>query len=68
MATPGAALTPAQHKVLGLLAEGRTDLEIAQALGRSPSTVKTHLAGIRNVFQVRNRVEVVLFAHRHGYV
>jgi len=40
-------LTPRQTEVLSLVAEGRTNAEIAATLGISPATVKQHVMVLR---------------------
>jgi len=43
---PLAELTPREREVLALVAEGRTDRGIAEALWLSPKTVETHVHAI----------------------
>jgi len=50
-------LTPAEHRVLALLARGRRNAEIAEALIVSENTVKTHVSRILAKLQVANRHE-----------
>ena len=45
---PLAELTPREREVLALVAEGRTDRGIAEALWLSPKTVETH---VRTIFR-----------------
>ena len=47
----------ARQEVLRLLAEGRTDREIAEALTISPRTVETHVGGILHKLGVTRRAE-----------
>jgi DNA-binding CsgD family transcriptional regulator len=56
-ATPG-ALTPAEERVAILVAEGRTNKEVAAALFLSERTVEGHLAHIFGKLGVRNRREI----------
>ncbi len=60
----GFNLTPRQKQVLELLVEGRTNQEIAQALGLSENTVKVHLAAVFRNLGVSSRVEAVLAGMR----
>jgi DNA-binding NarL/FixJ family response regulator len=53
-------LTPRQHEVLELLVAGKSNREIAEAMGLSENTVKVHLAAIYRVLGVSSRVEAVL--------
>ncbi len=57
-------LTRRELDVIGLLVEGRSNREIAQGLGLSEQTVKNHIARIMTKVEVRNRVELVLYAVR----
>jgi DNA-binding NarL/FixJ family response regulator len=53
-------LTPRQHEVLVLLMQGKSNSQIAEALGLSPNTVKVHLATIFRVLGVHSRTEALL--------
>lgn len=53
-------LTPRQSQVLALLREGRSNREIAQALGISEGTVKIHVTAILKGLGVRNRIQAVI--------
>ena len=48
-------LTTRQRRILEQLANGRTNAEIADTLGLSPSTVKGHLRNIYRQLGVKNR-------------
>jgi DNA-binding CsgD family transcriptional regulator len=63
-APPGAlaALTRRQMQVLRLLGEGRTNGEIAQALSRSPNTVKLHVSAILQRLNLKSRTQAALLA------
>lgn len=61
-------LTPRELEVLALLAEGATSRRIAEELGVSPNTVRTHVQGILSKLQVHSRLEAAAFAVRHGLV
>jgi DNA-binding NarL/FixJ family response regulator len=56
-ADPLNELTPREHEVLGLMAEGLTDRGIAQRLYVTPNTVETH---VRHIFQKLNLPESAL--------
>lgn len=55
-------LSPRESEVLQLVAQGRTNREIATQLGLSPSTVKNHVNSILAKLRVRNRTEAALKA------
>jgi non-specific serine/threonine protein kinase len=59
-------LSPRELEVLRLLAEGRTDREIGEALFISPRTVSRHLQNIYAKLQVNSRSAASALAHRHG--
>lgn len=54
------ALTGAQSRVLGLLAKGSSNREIAQRLGLTEGTVKIHLTAIYRRLGVTNRTQALL--------
>src|SRR5918994_850995 len=56
-ATPG-ALTPAEARVAALVAEGRTNREVAAALFVSERTVEGHLARVFGKLGIRHRTEL----------
>ena len=57
-------LSPRQREVFDLLAQGLSNKHIARALGITEGTVKTHVATIFDVLNVRNRVSAVAEARR----
>ena len=64
---PVAALTPREREVLGLLAQGLTDQQAADALGISPRTVEKHVGGVLHKLGARNRTEAVARALEGGW-
>ncbi len=58
-------MTERQWEVLRLLAQGKTNREIAQALVLSERTVQRHIADIYPKIGARNRSEATAFAMRH---
>ena len=73
-ATPGAApsaaeaagLTAREAEILRLLAEGRSDPEIAAALFLSPRTVQWHVANLLRKLGLPSRAAAAAHAARHG--
>ncbi|MFG2619938.1 response regulator [Streptomyces sp. NPDC048507] len=62
---PG-ALTDREREVLGLIADGRSNREIARALVLSEKTVKTHVSNILMKLDLSDRTQAALWAVRHG--
>lgn len=61
-----AALTEREVEVLRLVADGRTDREIAGALFVSHHTVANHVRNVLGKLDVRSRAAAVALAARHG--
>lgn len=63
---PTGTVTPSEHAVLRLVADGHTDREIASRLQRSERVVKYHVSNLLAKLQARNRAHVVKLAVRSG--
>ena len=68
MEPPMAPLTAREVEVLRLVAKGLSNLEAAQVLGLSRSTVRTHIEHIFQKLEVSNRVEAVTEGLRKGLI
>jgi DNA-binding NarL/FixJ family response regulator len=64
---PGDELTPREAEVLRLIADGRSNREIARALFVSEATVKTHVNRIFAKTGSRDRAQAIRYAYTHGY-
>lgn len=63
-----AELSDRELEVVRLIADGRSNAEIAQTLVLSPETVKTYVSRILSKLELRDRVQIVVFAFRTGLV
>lgn len=61
-------ITEREFEVLGLLAAGRSNKEIAQRLAVSPNTVKTHVARLFEKLEASRRTEAILRARELGLI
>ena len=59
-----AELTPQQFRVLGMIAEGLLNKQIAYELSVSEATIKAHMTAIMRKLNVSNRTQVALLARR----
>jgi DNA-binding NarL/FixJ family response regulator len=62
------SLTPREREVFGLIANGRSNPEIAAGLFLSEATVKTHVGHILAKLNARDRVQAVVIAYETGVV
>jgi DNA-binding CsgD family transcriptional regulator len=60
------SLTPAELSVVRLVAEGRTNPDIASRLFMSPRTVSTHLSHVFGKLGLSSRTELATEAVRRG--
>ena len=67
-ATPAGSsvITRREREILVLVAEGRSNGEVAQLLWITRQTVKFHLASVYRKLGVGNRTEAARWAHEHG--
>jgi DNA-binding CsgD family transcriptional regulator len=65
---PDAGLSPREREVLGLVVEGRTNRQIAEALMISPHTVRRHLENIFAKLGVNSGAAATAYAYEHGLV
>lgn len=61
-------LTPRERQILGLVAAGRSNREVAGELVISDKTVERHLSNIFTKIGVSNRAGATAYAYRHGLV
>ena len=61
---PEATLTPRQHEVLTLVAEGLSYKEVGVRLSLSPRTIKYHMAEIMAQLHLEHRAQVLAYAAR----
>jgi DNA-binding NarL/FixJ family response regulator len=63
-----ARLTPREREVLAEVGRGRSNREIARALGLAEKTVKTHVSAILAKLGVQDRTQAAVYAVRTGLV
>jgi DNA-binding NarL/FixJ family response regulator len=61
-------LTPREREVMLAVSRGLSNSEIAETLVLSEATVKTHVGRILAKLDLRDRVQIVVFAYDHGLV
>lgn len=61
-----ATLTKREREVCALVGEGLKNKQIGERLSVSETTVRHHLTSIFGKLGVENRLEMVIFVHRHG--
>jgi DNA-binding NarL/FixJ family response regulator len=59
-------LTPREAEVLSLIAQGKSNREIAAELFVSEATVKTHINHVFSKIDARDRAQAVHYAYTHG--
>ena len=62
------SLSPREREVLGLLANGLSNVEIAKQLFLSEGTVRNYVSGILDKLGVTDRTQAAIIALRHGLV
>jgi len=63
---PAEKVTQRQLEVLGLIAKGRLNKQIADQLGIAERTVKLHITALLHAFDARNRTHLLVKAREHG--
>ncbi|KAA1421099.1 response regulator transcription factor [Nocardioides humilatus] len=63
---PYLALTDKEREIFAAVARGLSNTEVAGVVHLSESTVKTHVGAILRKLGLRDRVQIVVFAHEHG--
>jgi two-component system response regulator NreC len=61
-------LTPREREILQLIAEGKTNKEMATILGLSPHTIETHRGNILEKLNLHSVPELILYAVRKGII
>ncbi|MFE8701418.1 response regulator [Cytobacillus sp. FJAT-54145] len=65
---PHEELTTREMEILLLMAEGKSNQEIADELFIALKTVKTHVSNILSKLQVQDRTQAVIYAFKHSLV
>jgi DNA-binding NarL/FixJ family response regulator len=61
-----ASLTEREREVIGLVGEGLKNKQIASRLFISETTVTHHLSSVFSKLEVSDRLELIIYAFRHG--
>ncbi len=61
-------LTSREIDIMKLVARGKTNAEIAQGLFIGEATVRTHVSNLLGKLDLRDRVQIVVFAYESGVV
>ena len=61
-------LTAREMEILLLMAQGKSNQEIADELFISLKTVKTHVSNILSKLQVQDRTQAVIYAFKHSLI
>ncbi|GGM33185.1 DNA-binding response regulator [Paraliobacillus quinghaiensis] len=61
-------LTTREHEILLLIAEGKTNQEIADQLFIALKTTKVHVSNILSKLEVHDRTQAAIYAHQHKLV
>lgn len=61
-------LTPREREILQLIAEGKTNKEMATILGLSPHTIETHRGNILEKLNLHSVPELIMYAVRKGII
>ncbi len=67
-AKPPGRLSPREHQVLQMIADGSENKQVARELGISEATVKTYVRGIFERLDVNSRAEAVAVGLRLGFI
>lgn len=62
------SLTPREYEILLLIAEGKSNQEIADELFITQKTVKTHVSNILSKLHVEDRTQAAIYAFKHGLI
>ena len=66
--TPNSDLSPREREVLSLMAHGKTNRDIANALGITEATVKAHMTAILRKLGAANRAQALMTAVQHDLI
>ena len=66
--TNGKSLTNRQSQVLDLIAQGKSNKQIAYEMGVSEATVKLHINALLRSLKVNNRTQAVVTAQKMGII
>jgi DNA-binding CsgD family transcriptional regulator len=59
-------MTPREREVIGLIAEGKSNKEIAQQLDIAAHTVKSHVRNVMEKLALHTRLQIAAYAHQQN--
>ncbi len=65
---PGAELTPREHEVLTLIAQGCSNRQVAERLNIAEKTVRIHVSSLLDKLDARDRTQAAIYAIQRGIV
>jgi DNA-binding NarL/FixJ family response regulator len=66
--TGSSGFSTTEREIAFLVAQGRTNMEVAEAVGLSPKTVEWHLSNVYRRLKLRSRTELAIRVLERGLI